>query len=169
MDIFAGSLPFKLSEEDLKKLFEQFGEVNSAKIIIDKITRQNKGFGFIEMPNDNEALKAIEALNGFEVLGRQIVVNKSEKKETRNDSSNRSNDNRGDSRNNTTSRSNTSSSNTSNSGNNFGANKVKGGGYSNNKGGGFNNNKSGGFNKGKSGGFNKGGKRDDYNRDENNY
>lgn len=79
MDIFAGSLPFKLKEEDLKQLFEQYGEVTSAKIIIDKITRQNKGFGFIEMPNEEEAKKAIEALNGFEVLGRQIVVNKSEK------------------------------------------------------------------------------------------
>jgi RNA recognition motif-containing protein len=170
MDIFAGSLPFKLSEEDLKKLFEQYGEVNSAKIIIDKVTRQNKGYGFVEMPNDNEATKAIEALDGFEVLGRNIVVNKSEKKEDRSDSR-KSNDTRRDSsRNNTntTSRTNTTSNNSGDSNTNFGANKVKGGGYSNNKGGGYNNSK-GGFNKGKSGGFNKGNKRDDYNRDENNY
>jgi RNA recognition motif-containing protein len=153
MDIFAGSLPFKLSEEDLKKLFEQYGEVTSAKIIIDKITRQNKGFGFIEMPNEEDALKAIEALNGFEVLGRQIVVNKSEKKETRNDSS-RSNERRFDH-----TKSNHNSANSGGSGNNFGANKTKGGSF----------NKGGGFNKGKGGGgFNRGNKRDDYN-DDNNY
>ncbi|HVD99322.1 MAG TPA: hypothetical protein VNB90_14030 [Cytophagaceae bacterium] len=79
MDIFAGSLPFKLKEEDLKKLFEPFGEVTSATIIVDKITRQNKGFGFIVMPNDDEAKAAIEALNGSEVMGRQIVVNESDK------------------------------------------------------------------------------------------
>ncbi len=79
MDIFAGSLPFKLKEEDLKKLFEQYGEVSSATIIIDKITRQNKGYGFVEMPNENEAQNAIQALNGSEVMGRQIIVNKSDK------------------------------------------------------------------------------------------
>ena len=79
MDIFAGSLPFKLKEEDLKQLFEQYGEVTSAKIIIDKITRQNKGYGFVEMPNEQEAQKAIEALNGSEVMGRQIKVNMSDK------------------------------------------------------------------------------------------
>lgn len=79
MDIFAGSLPFKLKEDELKQLFEQYGEVSSAKIIIDKITRQNKGYGFVEMPNEAEAKNAIEALNGSEIMGRQIVVNQSEK------------------------------------------------------------------------------------------
>lgn len=77
MDIFVGSLPFKLKEEELKKIFEQFGEVTSAKIIIDKITRQNKGFGFVGMPNDEDAAKAIDALDGTELMGRNIVVNKS--------------------------------------------------------------------------------------------
>lgn len=81
MDIFVGSLPFKLKETELKQLFESYGEVTSAKIIIDQITRQNKGFGFVEMPNDNEAEKAIAALNGSELSGRTIVVNKSEKRE----------------------------------------------------------------------------------------
>ena len=81
MDIFVGSLPFKLKENELKELFEKHGEVSSAKIIIDKETRQNKGFGFVEMPNDNEALKAIDALNGVEIMGRIIKVNKSEKRE----------------------------------------------------------------------------------------
>ncbi len=167
MDIFAGSLPFKLSEADLKKLFEQFGEVNSAKIIVDKITRQNKGFGFIEMPNESEGMKAIAALDGSEVMGRQIVVNKSEKKETRGDAP-RSNEPRRDfNRSSSNSNNSGGSNNTGPSTNNFGANKTKGGGFSNNRGGGFN--KGGdGFNKGKGGGFNKGGKRDNY-RDENNY
>ena len=81
MDIYVGSLPFKLKEEELKALFEKHGEVTSAKIIIDKITSQNKGFGFVEMPNDDEALAAIEALNGSEIDGRAIKVNKSEPKE----------------------------------------------------------------------------------------
>ncbi len=80
MDIFVGSLPFKLKEDQLKELFAAYGEVTSATIIIDKITRQNKGFGFVEMPNHQEAKKAIDALNGSEVLGRTIVVNKAEGK-----------------------------------------------------------------------------------------
>lgn len=80
MDIFVGSLPFKLEEDGLRELFEQYGSVTSVKIIVDKITRQNKGFGFVEMPDDEEAQKAIAALHGFEVMGRTIVVNKSEPK-----------------------------------------------------------------------------------------
>jgi RNA recognition motif-containing protein len=160
MDIFAGSLPFKLTEGDLKKLFEQYGEVTSAKIIIDKITRQNKGFGFIEMPNEEQALIAIEALHGSEVMGRQIVVNKSEKKETRGDS-NRSNEKRIDF-NKTTSTNNTNNTGSNEGSNrNFGPNKVKGGGYK----GGYN---KGGFNKGKNDGNKKGGKRGNFG-DEYNY
>ncbi|MBC7389453.1 MAG: RNA-binding protein [Opitutaceae bacterium] len=81
MDIFVGSLPFKLKDSELKELFEKHGEVTSAKIIIDKETRQNKGFGFVEMPKDEEALNAIKALDGMEVMGRMIKVNKSEKRE----------------------------------------------------------------------------------------
>jgi RNA recognition motif-containing protein len=81
MDIFVGSIPFKLKDEDLRTLFEKYGEVASAKIIIDKITRQNKGFGFVEMPNDDEAKAAIDGLNGYEIEGRTINVSKSEPKE----------------------------------------------------------------------------------------
>ena len=80
MDIFVGSLPFKLEESELRVFFEQYGEVTSVKIIIDVNTRQNKGFGFVEMPNVSEGLKAIEGLNGFEIGGRALVVNKSEDK-----------------------------------------------------------------------------------------
>jgi len=80
MEIFVGSLPFKSKEKDIQELFERFGEVSVVAIVIDKITRQNKGFGFVTMPNDEEALKAISELDKKEFMGRQIVVSKSEKK-----------------------------------------------------------------------------------------
>ncbi|MFN8239097.1 MAG: RNA-binding protein [Chitinophagales bacterium] len=80
MDIYAGSIPFKIKEKQLNELFSQFGEVTSVKIIIDNITRQNKGFAFIVMPNDDEALLAIETLDGTELMGRKITVSISEDK-----------------------------------------------------------------------------------------
>lgn len=78
MDIYVGSLPFKMKEEDLRETFEEFGEVNSAKIIMDKMTRQSKGFGFVEMPNEAEAKEAIEKLHGREIMGRELIVNESQ-------------------------------------------------------------------------------------------
>ena len=75
MDIFVGSLSFKLKESELREAFEKFGEVSSAKIIIDKITRQSKGFGFVEMPDEEQAKLAISELNGVEMYGRPLVVN----------------------------------------------------------------------------------------------
>ena len=84
MDIFIGSLPFKIKEEEVRALFEKFGEVASVKIIMDKITRQNKGYCFVDMPDAAEANKAIKELDGVELMGRTIIVNKSEeKKETK--------------------------------------------------------------------------------------
>jgi RNA recognition motif-containing protein len=77
MDLYVGSIPFKWKESKLIELFSEFGEVTSAKIVIDKITRQNKGFAFVEMPNDEEARAAIEALDGKEIDERTIIVNKS--------------------------------------------------------------------------------------------
>ena len=77
MNIYVGSLNFKMQETELKELFEEFGEVTSAKIIFDKYSGKSKGFGFVEMPNDAEAKKAIEDLNGAEVGGRTIIVNES--------------------------------------------------------------------------------------------
>ena len=85
MDIFVGSLSFKLKESELREAFEKFGTVSSAKIIIDKITRQSKGFGFVEMPDEDEARLAISNLNGAEMYGRPLVVNESQKKEARSD------------------------------------------------------------------------------------
>lgn len=80
MDIFVGSLPFKIKSDQLRALFEEHGEVESVKIIMDKITRQNKGFGFVVMPNHHEAKIAIDALNGKEIMGRTIIVTISEEK-----------------------------------------------------------------------------------------
>lgn len=80
MDIFVGSLPFKIKSDQLRALFEEHGEVESVKIVMDKITRQNKGFGFVVMPNHHEAKIAIEALNGKEIMGRTITVTVSEEK-----------------------------------------------------------------------------------------
>lgn len=77
MNIYVGSINFKMNEADLKELFEEYGEVASAKIIMDKYSGKSKGFGFVEMPNDAEAKKAIEELNGAEVQGRKIIVNES--------------------------------------------------------------------------------------------
>jgi RNA recognition motif-containing protein len=80
MNIFVGSLPFSIEEADLRESFEAYGAVESVKIITDKFTGRSKGFGFVEMTNDDEAQKAIEELNGATVDGRTIVVNKSEPK-----------------------------------------------------------------------------------------
>lgn len=80
MNIFVGSLPFSIEEADLRESFEAYGAVDSVKIISDKFTGRSKGYGFVEMPNDEEAQKAIDELNGATVQGRAIVVNKSEPK-----------------------------------------------------------------------------------------
>lgn len=82
MNIFVGSLPFKIEEGDLQTIFEEYGEVTSVRIITDKFSGRSKGFGFIDMPNDEEAKKAIEHLNGAELEGRTIVVNESEERKS---------------------------------------------------------------------------------------
>jgi len=83
MNIFVGSLPFRLPETELKDLFAEFGEVSSAKIVTDKITGRSRGFGFVEMPDDDDAQKAIDGLNGTEVMGRRIIVNQAEERKER--------------------------------------------------------------------------------------
>ena len=83
MNIFVGSLPFKVEESELKEVFEEFGEVTSVKIITDRETGRSKGFGFIEMPDDEAAQKAISEVNGAELYGRTIVVNQAEEKKDR--------------------------------------------------------------------------------------
>jgi RNA recognition motif-containing protein len=80
MNIFIGSLPYTIKENDLKGFFEEYGEVSSAKIITDKFSGRSKGFGFIEMPDAAAGKKAIEELNGAELEGRTIVVNEANDK-----------------------------------------------------------------------------------------
>ncbi|MDF2383763.1 RNA-binding protein [Nostoc ellipsosporum NOK] len=80
MNIYVGNLSWNLKDQDLQNLFASHGEVTSAKIVLDKFTNRSKGFGFVEMSNDEEAQAAINALNGTEVDGRNIVVNESRPK-----------------------------------------------------------------------------------------
>ena len=81
MNIYAGNLSWNLKDQDLQNLFAEHGEVSSAKIVTDKFTGRSKGFGFVEMPNDDQAQAAIAALNGTEHDGRNIVVNESRPKQ----------------------------------------------------------------------------------------
>ncbi len=84
MNIFVAKLNFDTRESELKQAFEDFGAVDSVKIIMDKFTGRSKGFGFVEMPNDDEAQAAINGLNDQEFDGRTIVVKKAEPRENRN-------------------------------------------------------------------------------------
>jgi RNA recognition motif-containing protein len=80
MNIYVGNLSWNLKDQDLLNLFASHGEVASAKIVTDKFTGRSKGFGFVEMPNDEQAQAAITALNGTAVDGRNVVVNESRPK-----------------------------------------------------------------------------------------
>jgi RNA recognition motif-containing protein len=80
MNIFVAQLNFRIQSDFLKEIFEEYGEVTSAKVITDQATGRSKGFGFVEMANENEALNAIEELNGAEVEGKTIVVKKANPK-----------------------------------------------------------------------------------------
>ncbi len=75
MNIYVGNLQYALTGDDLKEVFEEYGTVDSAKVITDRETGRSKGFGFVEMPNDEEAKKAIEELNQAEIDGRAVKVN----------------------------------------------------------------------------------------------
>ena len=73
--LYVGNLSHELNNEDLKNLFTEHGEVLSAIIIMDRETKRSKGFGFVEMKNEEEADNAIQSLHGFEVKGRKLTVN----------------------------------------------------------------------------------------------
>ena len=77
MNIYVGNLSPEVKEEDLTELFSQHGKVSSVKVIRDMFTQEPRGFGFVEMPNDAEARKAIQELNGTDAGGRKIIVNES--------------------------------------------------------------------------------------------
>lgn len=76
MNIFVAKLSYQTTEDSLRELFEEYGTVDSAKIIFDKDTGRSKGYGFVEMPDDSEGQKAIDELNESVVDGRNIVVKK---------------------------------------------------------------------------------------------
>ena len=78
MNIYVGQLPYSMTEEELKQLFSEYGEIFSVNLIMDKYTGQSKGFGFIDMPNNSEADTAIKALNKSMLKGREIKVNQAE-------------------------------------------------------------------------------------------
>ncbi|NGP76839.1 RNA-binding protein [Balneolaceae bacterium YR4-1] len=80
MNIYVGNLAYKVSDQELKKAFEEYGDVLSAKVITDRETGRSKGFGFVEMNNDNEAQNAIDELDGLEMHGRALRVNKAKPK-----------------------------------------------------------------------------------------
>jgi RNA recognition motif-containing protein len=75
MNIYVGQLPYSVTEDDLRAMFVEYGELEGVKIIKDKFSGQSKGFGFVEMPSNSEADQAIKALNGKLVNGRNIKVN----------------------------------------------------------------------------------------------
>jgi RNA recognition motif-containing protein len=75
MDIYVGQLPYNVDESELKELFTEFGEIASVNLIMDRFSGRSKGFGFIDMPNNSEADKAIKSLNKSMLKGREIKVN----------------------------------------------------------------------------------------------
>ena len=81
--IYVGGLPFKTTEEEMNALFATYGAVTSAKLITDKYSGQSRGFGFVEMPNDEEAIAAMEKLNGSDFGGRKLTINEARPMEAR--------------------------------------------------------------------------------------
>ena len=76
MNIYVGNLSYEVTEEDLQKAFEGFGQIDSVKIIKDNYSGRSKGFGFVEMPDNTEAQSAIDDLNDKELKGRTLKINK---------------------------------------------------------------------------------------------
>jgi len=83
MNIYVGNLRYNLTEDALKTVFEEFGQVASVKIIRDRFSGESKGFGFVEMASDDDAKKAIAELNGKEIDGRALRVNEARPREDR--------------------------------------------------------------------------------------
>ena len=83
MNIFVAKLNFNTKEEELKQLFEQYGDVISARIITDRVTHKSKGFGFVDMYDDENARQAISELDGIEFKGRMIAVSEARPRDER--------------------------------------------------------------------------------------
>lgn len=83
MNIYVGNLSYGMSEDELRNAFGQFGQVSSVKILMDRETGRSRGFGFVEMPNSQEAETAISQLNGKDVGGRPLRINEARPREPR--------------------------------------------------------------------------------------
>lgn len=83
MNMYVSNLGFHVTDDDLRKLFEPFGQVSSSKVILDRDSGRSRGFAFVEMPSDEEAKKAMQALDGKELEGRSIGVSVAREKEQR--------------------------------------------------------------------------------------
>jgi RNA recognition motif-containing protein len=81
MNIYVGNLSYQCADEDLRQAFAAYGEVDSARVIMDKFTGRSRGFGFVEMANDDEGRASVEGLNGKDLLGRPLKVNEAQPKE----------------------------------------------------------------------------------------
>jgi len=80
MNIYCGNLSYDMTEDDLKQAFEAYGEVDSVNIIKDKYSGKSKGFGFVEMPDDEKGQQAIDALHDTEIMGRKLNIDKAKPK-----------------------------------------------------------------------------------------
>lgn len=89
VNIYAGNLSFDVTESDLRTMFEAYGKVDRASVVMDRMSGGSKGFGFVEMPNDEEAKAAIAALNDKEAQGRKMTVNEAKPKTDRGSERNR--------------------------------------------------------------------------------
>ncbi|HZF99696.1 MAG TPA: RNA-binding protein [Chitinophagales bacterium] len=80
MNIYVANIPYKATDDELRNLFAQYGEVASAKIIMDKMTQRSRGFGFVEMNDDEAARSAMDALNNYDFMGKKLLVNEARPK-----------------------------------------------------------------------------------------
>ena len=121
MNLYISNLSYNISDEDLRQLFADYGEITSAKVIMDRETGRSRGFGFVELSDDEPAKKAIEELNQASYDGKVINITEARPREDRGDRGGRFNNNRGGG---------------------YGSNR--GGGYGSNRGGGYGSNRDGG-------------------------
>jgi RNA recognition motif-containing protein len=82
-NIYVGNLPYSTTESELEQMFSQHGQVSRASVVIDRETGRSRGFGFVEMPDDAQGDAAINAMNGFDMNGRKLVVNEAKPREAR--------------------------------------------------------------------------------------
>jgi RNA recognition motif-containing protein len=81
MDIYVGNLPYSVDDDELRQAFEAYGQVSRSKVVMDRMTGRSRGFGFITIDDDQDAQKAIEAMNGSEMGGRTLTVNQARPRE----------------------------------------------------------------------------------------